>query len=89
MSAGVKLLIGTVSGGNLTSGSMAEAIYNQMLIDAPLRAGEEPLPRQRFAIAIATGVINHLVANGAAFTVDVRDGGPNPIIREVQIDKWP
>lgn len=88
MSAGVKLRIGDVSGGQLTSGSMAEAIYNQMLIHAPLRAGEEPLPRQNFAIAIATGVINHLVANNAAFVVDVRDGGPNPIIREVQIDKW-
>lgn len=90
MSGAVKLVIGTVEPDGqltkLTAGSMADGIYKAMLINAPLRAGEEPLPRQHFAVAIATGVINHLVANHAAFVVDVRDSGPNPIIREVQID---
>ena len=89
MSNNVKLRIGTVeNNGQLTAGSMAKAIYDQMLVHAPLRAGEEPSPRQHFAIAVATGVIDHLVSNHAAFVVDVRDGGPNPIIREVQIDEW-
>lgn len=89
MSASVKLRIGQVAGGNLTAGSMAASIYDQMLIDAPLRAKEDPLPRQRFAIAVATGVINHLVANNAAFVVDVRDTGGSPDERAVRIDKWP
>ena len=51
MSTNVKLRIGQISGGNLTAGSMAAAIYDQMLIDAPLRPKEDPLPRQRFAIS--------------------------------------
>jgi hypothetical protein len=89
MSTNVKLRIGQISGGNLTAGSMAAAIYDQMLIDAPLRPKEDPLPRQRFAIAIATGVINHLVANNDAFVVDVRDSGGSPSARTVRIDKWP
>lgn len=89
MSATVKLRVGEVVGGNLTAGSMAAAIYTQMLIDTPLRPNEDPLPRQRFAIAVAKGVIDHLVANNAAFVVNVRDTGGSPIERPVRIDKWP
>ena len=82
-----KLLIGTVeNNGELTQDSMAEGIYKAMLIHAPLRAGEEPLPRQHFAVAVATGVIEHLRDHHAAFVVNVRDSGSPPIEREVRID---
>lgn len=82
-----KLLIGAVeNNGQLTQHSMAEGIYEAMLIHAPLRAGEEPLPRQHFAIAVAKGVIEHLRDHHAAFVVDVRDTGPTPNERAVRID---
>lgn len=89
MSGAVKLLIGDLVGGTLTAGSMAAGIYDAMLDAAPLRAGEDEEPRQLFAIAVATGVINHLVDNHEAFVVDVRDIPPSPSQREVRIDKWP
>ena len=43
----------------------------------------------RVPIAVAKGVIDHLVANNAAFVVNVRDTGGSPIERPVRIDKWP
>jgi hypothetical protein len=44
---------------------------------APLPADDDPVPRRKLAIAIATGVINHLANNADAFTVQVPDvAGP-------------
>jgi hypothetical protein len=87
MTSSVRLVAGTVSGGAITSGSMAEAIEAAMRAQVPLGAGEDPIGRQRLAVAIATGVINHLKAKEQAFVVDVRDSsGGSPIERTVRID---
>ena len=75
MSDPTKLLIGQVSGSALTDDSMAQEIYDELVAQAPLGTLEDPLPRQKLAIAIAAGVIRHLQKHGQAFHVDVADSG--------------
>jgi hypothetical protein len=40
---------------------------------APLPLDDKPEPRRKLALAIATGVINHLANNAEAFTIQVPD----------------
>ncbi len=68
------------------STSMARAIEVAMNAQVPVGAGEDPRGRRRLAVAIATGVINHLKAREKAFVVNVRDSGGTPIERTVRID---
>jgi hypothetical protein len=48
-----------------------EAALEQLI--GPLPLDDKPEPRRKLAIAIATGVINHLMNNANAFTVQVPD----------------
>jgi hypothetical protein len=68
------------------STSMARAIELAMNSEVPLGADEDPRGRRRLAVAIATGVIDHLKAQEKAFVVNVRDSGGTPIERTVRID---
>jgi hypothetical protein len=52
---------------SLTPGSMAESIYNEMVKAVPLGANEDPIARQKFAVAVARGVISHLHHRQEAF----------------------
>ena len=62
------LVAGTVQdNGTPSSGSMAAAIYQALNAQVPLRADEDPRGRSVIAVAVATGVINYLKANSAAF----------------------
>jgi hypothetical protein len=83
-----KLIRGTItaSGAITPSTSMAAAIEREMNNQVPLGAGEDPRGRRRLAVAIATGVIDHLQAQEKAFVVNVRDSGGTPIERPVRID---
>jgi len=84
-----KLIPGTYNPttGQITpSTSMARAIERAMNDEVPLGAGEDPRGRRRLAVAIATGVIDHLKAKEKAFVVNVRDSGGTPIERTVRID---
>ena len=86
MSDAAKLWIGKVeTGGALSTDSMAAAIYDELVALVPLTTAEDPLPRQKLAIAIATGVVCHLKAHSAAFHLNVADGGA-PIDRPVTIE---
>lgn len=66
--------------------SMAAAIEAALNAQVPVGAGEDPRGRRRLAVAIATGVIDHLKAKEAAFVVNVRDSGGAPIERTIRID---
>jgi hypothetical protein len=84
-----KLIPGTLNEatGLITpSTSMAAAIEAAMNAKVPVGAGEDPRGRRRLAVAIATGVINHLKAKEQAFVVNVRDSGGAPIERTVRIE---
>lgn len=76
----------TVTGIITPSTSMAAAIEKAMNAQVPLGAGEDPRGRRRLAVAIATGVIDHLKAQEKAFVVNVRDTGGAPIERTIRID---
>jgi hypothetical protein len=81
-----KLVAGTIeNNGQLTVGSMAEAIFKELNTHLPVHPSEDPAPRQWFAVAIAVGVIAHLRDNAQAFDVDVRDSGAPAITRTVAI----
>jgi hypothetical protein len=89
MSANVKLIrvtLNETTGVITPSTSMAAAIESAMNAKVPLGAGEDPRGRRRLAVAIATGVIDHLKAKEDAFVVNVRDSGGSPIERTVRID---
>ena len=84
-----KLIRGTfneVTGFITPATSMAAAIEAALNAQVPVGAGEDPRGRRRLAVAIATGVIDHLKAKEAAFVVNVRDSGGTPIERTVRID---
>jgi hypothetical protein len=84
MSAG--LYIGDLtSSGVPAAGSMAAAIYDALVAQVPLRADEDPHGRSQLAVAVATGVINHLVANASALHVTVNEGG-GAVRRDVIVD---
>lgn len=52
--------------------SMAREIEAELeKLIGPLPPDDKPEPRRKLAIAIATGVINHLANNANAFTVQV------------------
>lgn len=89
MTASVRLIRGsmTQAGTIYPSTSMAAAIEREMNLQVPIGAGEDPRGRRKLAVAIATGVINHLKAKEQAFVVNVRDSGGNPIERTVRIDE--
>jgi hypothetical protein len=91
MSTSVRLRIGTIEAtGDLTPGSMAEAMYQSLNSLIKPHPDEDPKGRQKLMIAIATGVINHLIANKAAFSVTVPDtvAGETTHEQTVTIDKW-
>ena len=91
MSGGVKLKVGAIDGvtGDLTPGSMAAAIYDEMAKYMPVLPREDKRPRQWLALAIATGVIRHLKQNANAFDMNVRDTGTPAIVRNPTIDTDP
>jgi len=88
MTAAVKLVVGTIVNKVITpSTSMAAEIERAMNRLVPLGVTEDPLGRQKLAVAIATGVITHLKAKEKAFVVNVRDSSTaSPIERTVRID---
>ena len=88
MSATVKLRVGTLAGGVLEAGSMALAIEQAMNAQVPRPLYEDPSGRQKLALAIATGVIDHLVSNAAAIDVTIPDGLSGTITGTTTIDKW-
>ena len=92
MSSTVKLSVGSLDAvGELTAGSMARAIDDAMAAQVPLGANEDPRGRRKLALAIAQGVIDHLVANAQAIMVTVPDTGGGSSTHEqpaTQIDKW-
>ncbi len=91
MSGSVKLRVGTVEAtGALTANSMAASIYDAMVAQVPLKAHEDPHGRQRLAIAIAQGVIEHFVANAGSIMVTVPNTGWGGTHEQpaTQIDKW-
>jgi hypothetical protein len=67
--------------------SMAREIEAELeKLIGPLPPDDKPEPRRRLAIAIATGVINHLANNADAFTIQIpRIPGPtvaaHPVIK--------
>ncbi len=76
-------------------GSMAEAIENafyQLLAADGMRTFErdtdsnDARDRRRLLVAIAQGVVRHLVDNAGAFQVTFVDGGGNTITASVQIN---
>jgi hypothetical protein len=73
MTAPVKLHAGSLdmTAGTLTPGSMSAAIDTALAALVPFGVNEDPRGRRKLALAIAQGVIDHLVANHAAFTVTV------------------
>ena len=89
MSGIVKLRAGSLNlvSGELEAGSMARAIDDRLATLVPIGAGEDPRGRRKLILAIAQGVIDHLVANQDAFVVSVPAGGGS-IDRFTRIDRW-
>jgi hypothetical protein len=86
MSASVKLRAGSLNAsGELEVGSMARAIDDRLATLVPIGAGEDPHGRRKLILAIAQGVIDHLVANHDAFVVTVPVGA-GTVERFVRID---
>ena len=60
------MIAGSIAGNSLTPNSMARAIedemVNQGLIDLDDESEDEATQRRKTLVAIATGVINHIVA---------------------------
>ena len=80
--------------GTLTPDSMARAIERAMNdLVAPM-AGDDPMGRRLFALAIARGVIRHLKDNEASFHTTVRNwtlGAPTheePAAIDVDLGGW-
>jgi hypothetical protein len=69
MTATVKLKAGSldIATGNLTPGSMAEAIDVALTAMVKLHPDEDPRGRRKLAVAIAAGVIGHLKSKQNAF----------------------
>jgi hypothetical protein len=91
MSSTVKLRVGLLdAAGQLTAGSMARAIDDAMAAQVPLGAHEDTHGRRRLAIAIAQGVIEHLVANAQSIMVTVTNTGGVGTHEQpaTKIDKW-
>jgi hypothetical protein len=65
------LRAGKLENGQLTTGSMAEAIELALRTLIPLHAGEDPVGRQKVALAIAQGVLTHLKDNASSIKVTV------------------
>ena len=92
MSNTVKLLVGTLdaTSGELTAGSMARAIDDKLMQLVPPGANEDLHGRRKLALAVAQGVIDHLVANAASIMVTVRnDNGSGTHEQPAsKIDRW-
>ena len=92
MSSTVKLRVGTLdpTTGILTPNSMARAIDDAMLSLVPLGADEDPHGRRKLALAIAQGVIDHLVANAQSIMVTVRNNTNSGTHEQpaTKIDRW-
>jgi hypothetical protein len=80
--------------GTLTPDSMAATIERAMNdLVAPM-AGDDPMGRRLFALAIARGVIKHLADNQASFHTTVRNwsfGAPTheePAAIDVDLGGW-
>jgi hypothetical protein len=75
MSALVKGSVGT--DGKPTTGSMARAIYDSLVVLVPLHPDEDPVGRTKLAVAVADGVISHLKNQTGALhgTVNVSGSG--------------
>jgi hypothetical protein len=87
MSDPKKLVIGSIDPATklLETDTMAFEIFDELVKQAPLAAGEDPVHRERFAIAVAAGVIRHLQKHGQAFHVDVSDSA-TAIDRRITVD---
>ena len=59
--------------GSLTAGSMAATIERALNELVALSVDEDPMGRRRLALAIARGVVKHLVDNHASFHTTVRN----------------
>jgi hypothetical protein len=91
MSNSVKLRVGSISlAGDVTDGSMARAIHEAMAVQFPPGANEDPNWRRKLAVAIAQGVVDHLVANAQAIMVTVPNTGGSGTHEQpaTKIDKW-
>jgi hypothetical protein len=65
--------------------SMAREIEAELeSLIGTLPPDDDPVPRRKLAIAIATGVINHLANNADAFTIQVPDiPGPTVAVHPI------
>ena len=92
MSSTVKLLVGALdaSTGELTPGSMARAIDDKLMLLVPPGADEDLHGRRKLALAVAQGVVDHLVANAASIMVTVRNNHGSGTHEQpaTQIDRW-
>ena len=91
MSNSVKLRVGSINlAGQLTDGSMAGAINDAMAIQLPPSLNEDLHWRRKLAVAIAQGVVDHLVANAQAIMVTVPDTDGSGAHEQpaTKIDKW-
>ena len=92
MSNTVKLRVGTLDAltGELTSGSMARAIDDALAVLVPPGPDEDLHGRRKLALAVAQGVIDHLVANAASIMVTVRNNTGTGTHEQpaTQIDRW-
>lgn len=88
MSTTIKLHSGSlnVATRTLSSDSMAKAIDDAMRALVPLGAAEDPLGRQKLALAIARGVVTYLNDHEAAFVVDVPNVGGSTVERSCRVD---
>lgn len=91
MSSTVKLRVGILqANGELEPGSMALAIEQAMVAQVPYGPDEDPHARRRFAMAVAQGVIDHLVANPGAIMTRVRNltNSSTHLQPAESIDRW-
>jgi hypothetical protein len=79
------------SNGTLSAGSMAatiESALNELVHPA---VDEDPMGRRRLALAIARGVVKHLVDNHISFHTRVPSGSPThaqPATIDADFDGW-
>jgi hypothetical protein len=92
MSNTAKLLVGTLDAttGELTSGSMARAIGDAFETLLPPQPNEDLRVRRKLALAVAQGVIDHLVANAGAIVTTVPDTGSSSTHEQPasRVDRW-
>lgn len=92
MSNTVKLRVGSLDAitGELTSGSMARAIGDAFEALLPPLPNEDLRARRKLALAVAQGVIDHLVANAGAIMTTVPNTSTTGTHEQPasRIDRW-